>query len=305
MAVSNVSAAEVDWASIDGKTIKVFYPGVSSFDFLKGNDHGTGAAPVKTMKKACAECHVSKTGEYDINADKIIAGSLNKAKSGEPLEPEAMPGMPGFKEVELKAAYDAENVYLRFQWQGSGASVADPALAKDDKADRISVQISDNISSFEKFGCFVTCHDDQTNMPANRGDEVKLYGYYTRNEDGSLKPQDKLDEHLSKGQFMDLWVLSFEGAEVKATDEYILQERAKDDKNDLAATGTFENGKYTVVVTRKLSTGDAKDIALKDGKSFNAGFSVHDNKNKGRKHYVSFPVSIGLSSPADIAARKF
>lgn len=300
--VSNVIAGEVDWASIEGKTIKVFYPGVSSFDYLRGVDHGTGAAPVKTMKKACAECHVSKTGEYDINADKIIAGNLNKAKSGEPLEPEPVPGMPGFKEVEVKAAYDAENIYLRFQWEGSGASVADPSLAKDDRADRLAVQINDNISSFGKFGCFITCHDDQTDMPASRGEEVKLYAYYAK-EEGAPKPQDKLDGYLSKGQFMDLWVVSFEGSEVKASDQYILQDRIEDN-NDLTVSGGFENGKYTVVISRKLSSGDPKDITLKDGGAFNAGFTVHDNKNKGRHHYVSFPVSIGLSAPADIAARK-
>lgn len=297
-----VGAGEVDWASIDGKTIKVFYPGVSSFDYLKENDHGTGAAPVKTMKKGCAECHVSKTGEYDINSDKIISGNLKKTKSGEPLEPEPVPGMPGFKDVEFKAAYDAQNIYLRFQWEGSGASVADASLAKDDKADRLSIQISDNISSFEKFGCFITCHDDQTDMPDNRGEEVKLYAYYAK-EAGSPKPQDKLDGYLSKGQFMDLWIVSFEGSEVKASDQYILQDRLED-ANDLSVSGGFENGKYTVVISRKLSTGDPKDITLKDGGAFNAGFTVHDNKNKGRHHYVSFPVSIGLSTPADIAARK-
>lgn len=298
-------AADIDWASVEAKTIKVFYPGVASWEFMKDKDHGAGAPPVETFKKACAECHVSKAGEYDINADKIIAGSLQKAKSKDPLEPEPLSGMPGFKDVQVQAAYDAENVYLRLQWQGSGASVADPSLAKDDKADRISVQLNENIKSFQNYGCFITCHDDETGMPGNRGEEVTLYGYYTHEKDGSVKAQDKLAEHLTKAQFMDLWVVAFEGAEVKATDEYVLEKRSKDDQNDLSATGGFEGGKYTVVVKRKLSTGDAKDVAVGDGKAFSVGFSVHDNKNKGRKHYVSFPVSIGLSSPGDIAAKKF
>ena len=296
---SNVKAAEIDWGQVEAKTIKTFYPGVSSWAFMKGKDHGTGGPPVKTYKKACADCHVGKTGEYDIDADKIITGELKKVKSGEPFEPEPLAGAKGFTDVLLQVAYDAENIYLRLQWQGSGASVADPSLAKDDKADKISVQIANKIKTFKLYGCFITCHDNQTDMPENRGEEKKLYAYYAKD-----KP-DKLDGFLSKGQFMDLWVTSFEGTEVKTIDQYILQDRIKDDQNDLSATGSFEGGKYTVVITRKLSTGDAKDIELQDGKAFSMGISVHDNKNKGRKHYTSFPVSVGLSSSGDITARKF
>jgi len=303
LGVANANAGEVDWGQVEGKAIKVFYPGVASWDFVTDEDHGTGATPVKTLKKACAECHVSKTGEYDINADKIIAGELNKVKSGDPFEPKPLAGMPGFKEVEVKAAYDAENFYLRLQWQGSGASVAEPSLAKEDKADRVSVQISDKIKSFKDYGCFIACHNDQTGMPENRGEKVKLYSYYTRAE-GQLKPQDKLDEYLSKGQFLDLWTAAFAGSEVKTSDGYVLQDRLED-QNDLAAKGGFEGGKYTVVITRKLATGDPKDIVLKDGSAFSAGISIHDNRNTGRQHYVSFPVSIGLSATADISAKKF
>jgi hypothetical protein len=299
-----VNAAEVDWGSVEVKNVKVFYPGVASWDFLRSQDHGTGEAPVKTLKKACADCHIGKTGEYDINSDKIISGELNKAKSKEPLEPEPIAGAKGFVDVAFQAAYDAENIYLRFQWPGSGASVADPSLAKDDKADRISVQIADKIKTFRLYGCFIACHDDQEGMPANRGEEVKLYGYYTRSKDGGMVAQDKLDGYLANGQFIDLWMATFEGNEVKATDEYVLDTRAEDN-NDLTASGSFADGKYTVVLTRKLSTGDAKDIALQDGNSFTIGIAVHDNKNNERKHYTSFPVSIGLSTEADVTAQKF
>ena len=294
-----VKAADIDWGQVEAKNIKVFYPGVASWEFLTDKDHGTGAPPVKTIKKACVDCHVGKDGTYDINSDKIIAGELKKVKSGEPLEPEPIAGMKGFNEVAVQAAYDAENIYLRLQWTGSGASVADPSLAKDKKADRISVQIANKIKTFNMFGCFISCHDDETGMPKNSGEEKKLYGYYTAG-----KPQDKLDGYLAQGQFMDLWEVYFEGPEVKTEDEYILEDR-HEDNNDLSATGSFEGGKYTVVITRKLATGDAKDITLQDGKDFSIGISVHDNKNKGRKHYTSFPLSVGLSTAGDVKAKKF
>ena len=294
--ISTASAGEPDWGQVPAKTVKTFYPGVASWDFMTGKDHGTGGNVVKKLEKACADCHVSKDGSYDIKSDKIVAGELKKAATGAPLEPEPLAGMPGFKDVSVQAAYDAENIYMRFQWQGSGASAADPALKE---ADGVSVQIADKIKSFSDYGCFITCHDNESGMPENRGEEKKLYSYYA---DG--KPQDKLDGYLAKGQFIDLWETLVKGKEVKAEDEYILESR-HEDKNDLTASGSFEGGKYTVVITRKLSTGDKGDIALKDGKSFSMGIAIHDNKNKGRKHYVSFPLSVGLSTAGDVTAKKF
>jgi len=293
LCISSASAGEPDWGQVESNTVKVFYPGVASWDFMTGKDHGTGGNVVKKLEKACADCHVGKDGSYDIKSDKIIAGELKKADSGDPFEPEPLSGMPGFKDVSVQAAYDADNIYLRVQWPGSGAS------ASEEEADRVSIQIADKIKSFNLYGCFITCHDDQTGMPENRGEKKKLYTYYA---DG--KSQDKLDGYLSKGQFMDLWEVSFVGTEVKPEDYYVLDSR-HEDNNDLTATGGFEGGKYTVVITRKLVTGDKGDIDLKDGKAFSAGIAIHDNKNKGRKHYTSFPVSIGLSASGDIKAKKF
>ena len=289
----DVKAAEVDWGSVDSTTVKVFYPGVASWGFMTGKDHGTGGNVVRKLGKACADCHVGKDGAYDIKSDKIISGELNKVDSGDPLEPDPLSGMPGFKDVTVQAAYDAENFYLRVQWPGSGAGTS------DEDADRVSIQIADKIKSFSQYGCFITCHDNQSGMPENRGEEKKLYTYYA---DG--KPQEKLDGYLANGQFLDLWEVALVGSDVKAEDYYVLQDRVEDN-NDLSATGSFEGGKYTVVITRKLSTGSSGDIALEDGKSFSAGISIHDNKNKGRKHYTSFPVSIGLSASGDIKAKKF
>ena len=79
----------------------------------------------------------------------------------------------------------------------------------------------------------------------------------------------------------------------------------EEDHNDVTATGGYANGTYTVVITRKLNTGDKDDIMLEDGKDFDIGIAIHDNKNNERRHYVSFPLSIGLSAPADVEAKKF
>ena len=302
--MSNIQAAEIDWDQVETQTIKTFYPGVSSWDFVKSKNHSTGAPPVRSAKKPCKACHVGKDGSYDIGADGIISGELNMSSSGEPFEPEPSAGVNGFTDVSMQVAYDSQHIYLRFQWPGSGASVTDPSVAEDDKADRISVQLANKIKTFRLYGCFITCHDNQSGMPGNRGEDVHLYGYYTRSK-GELKPQETLDGYLSKGQLVDLWIATFEGSDVKVSDQYILQDRIKDDQNDLSVTGSFEEGKYTAVFSRKLSTGNEGDIELTDGKVFNIGIAIHDNKNTGRKHYTSFPVSVGLSTGGDITAQKF
>ena len=295
-------AADVDWSKVPVKQVKAFYPGQSSWDFLKGQDHGTGAAPVKTMKKGCGDCHVGENDAYDIKADEIIAGAHQMTKSKTPLEPEPIQGAKGFLEVKTQVAYDAEQVHMRFQWAGSGASVADPALAADNKIDRISIQFANKIQSFNNYGCYITCHNDQDGMPDDRGGKTKLYSYYSRGKDG-LPAKDKLDGYKANGQFIDLWEAGFVGNEVKAEDMYILEDRIEDN-NDLTATGSYENGVYTVVISRKLVTGDAGDVALAEGGAFTIGIAIHDNKNSGRKHFTSFPHAVGLATAAEITAKK-
>jgi hypothetical protein len=301
-AASAANAADIDWGKVETTTIKTFYPGVASWEFLRGQDHGTGAAPVKTMKKACVECHVGDTGEYDINANAIITGELMMAKSKNPLEPSPGSATNGFIDVATQITYDADTIYMRFQWAGSGASVADPALAQEHKIDKISVQLANKISSFNSYGCYVTCHDDQEGMPENRGEETHLYTYYSRSK-GAVQARDKLDGYLANGQFIDLWEAGFVGSEVKTEDMYVLEDRIGDN-NDLTAAGSYENGTYTVVISRKLATGDTGDINLADGEAFSIGLAIHNDRNSGRQHYTSFPHSIGLSTSADINAQK-
>lgn len=296
----STSAADVDWSQVESHTVKVFYPGVASWSFLLSEDHGRGASVVRSGKKSCPECHGRLGEKLDVRADQIIAGELQKAESGEPFEPAPIAGAPGIKEVTFQAAFDAEHVYLRFQWPGSGTSVADPSVAEDGRADKLMVQLTNTIGTFRGFGCFITCHEDQVGMPANEGADTTLYGYYTRERDGGTRPAAVLDGFMSKDQFIDLLEVNFVGDELRTRDMYILEKRHEDEVNDVVATGGYDAGMYTAVIQRALSTGDDGDIPLSADGSFSLGFAIHDDKHKGRKHYVSFPISIGLSTTADV-----
>ncbi len=292
--VTNAVLAEVDWGKIEAKPVTTIYAGVSSWEFMKDKDHGTGQPVMKKGKKSCAECHVSKEGKFDINADKIITGELKKLKSKKPFEPNPIQGVSGFKDVGVQVAYDAENIYMRFAWADTGAGGEQPA--------KLSVQFSNKLKPFRLYGCYIACHDDQKGMPKGIGKDKKLYGHYTHKK-GEVKPQEKLDKYLSKGQFIDLWVATLEGDKVTLSDEYILESRIED-QNDLSATASFKDGKYTVVITRKLNTGDAKDTVLSDGAKVDIGVAIHHKGREGVQHYSSFPVSVGFSAEADISAMK-
>ena len=67
--------------------------------------------------------------------------------------------------------------------------------------------------------------------------------------------------------------------------------------------GTWENGTWTVVWTRKLDTGHPEDDKiLEEGGTYTFGFSVHDDNITTRGHHVSFPMAVGVGVEADIQA---
>jgi cytochrome c551/c552 len=69
--------------------------------------------------------------------------------------------------------------------------------------------------------------------------------------------------------------------------------------------GVWKDSVYTVVFRRKLNTGHpADDKILKVGGVYTVGFAVHDDNVTTRFHFVSFPLSLGIGTKADIQAAK-
>jgi nitrate/TMAO reductase-like tetraheme cytochrome c subunit len=102
----------VNWSGIEPAEITLFYPGQSSLEWtLKGSDHG-GKRAFDTGDR-CFDCHEDE--EVDIG-DLIV--------SGEKVEPTPIPGKRGSIVVNIQAAHDADNLYMRFQWEdGEHAAV--------------------------------------------------------------------------------------------------------------------------------------------------------------------------------------
>jgi hypothetical protein len=192
LGASTALAAEPDWSAVPSQTVQLFYPGQSSLEWLMSQDH-PGAAPV-TQGVSCVTCHEGKEAE---KGQKIVSGEI--------LEPAPIEGKVGAIEVTFQAAYDEENLYLRFQWptqfdrpgqmhdyirytgegwefyggprsRGTVRAGEVPPLYED----RLSIMIDDgSVPNFAQQGCWLTCHTSMRDMPeAPSSDAVKAHPFF-------------------------------------------------------------------------------------------------------------------------------
>jgi hypothetical protein len=70
------------------------------------------------------------------------------------------------------------------------------------------------------------------------------------------------------------------------------------------ARGHWENGRWAVLFTRSLNLAHEDDKTLKHGGVYTFGFAVHDDNITTRGHHVSFPVSVGFGTKADLEATR-
>ena len=172
--------ATIDWSKVPASAVTLFYPGQSSYEWLR-NDHkkGKGAKAVADGQ-ACVRCH---EGDEQAMGAAIVKGG--------PLEPTPVRGKQGHIDLKVQAAYDDRNAYLRFQWRTNAdrAGTAYPSYRFDGKEwksyggpkldqdvregkepavyeDRLSLMLDDGkVPGFARQGCWLTCHDGSRDMP--------------------------------------------------------------------------------------------------------------------------------------------
>ena len=69
-------------------------------------------------------------------------------------------------------------------------------------------------------------------------------------------------------------------------------------------SGVWKDGTWTVVWARPLNLSNPDDKALQNGKVYSFGFAVHDDNMTSRGHHISFPVTVGFGTKADIQATR-
>lgn len=266
---SAADPAKIDWSKISTQKIALFYPGQSSYEWLRSDAHKGASKEVK-RGDACVSCHDEKDAEKDIG---------EKLAKGGALEPMPVKGKNGYVDLGVQAAYDAKNLYLRFQWKTNNAYPGTehqylrydgkewkvwgfPKLDKvvqDGKQpgiyeDRMSVMIDDGkVAGFGKQGCWLTCHDGQRDMPKlatkeeiasnpmltaiKRGD-VRKYLPDSRSDPSDWKTGKSLEDIAklkADGKFVDLiqWRAHRSNAVGMADDGYVLEWRLGDAGKDM------------------------------------------------------------------------
>src|SRR3972149_8740816 len=96
--------AKIDWSKVPASAVTLFYPGQSTFQWLRSPDP-PGAQPV-SAGEACVTCHKGQETQK--------GNALVKANR---LEPTPADGKNGAVQLGFQAAYDKENAYFRFPWK--------------------------------------------------------------------------------------------------------------------------------------------------------------------------------------------
>jgi hypothetical protein len=259
-----VDPRTIDWSKVPVKSLTLFYPGVSTSDWLVGKAHAGAKAVAEGQ--ACRSCH---EGSEKARGDKI-------AKGGD-LEPTPIPNKIGAIDLSVQAAHDAEYLYLRFQWNTqlkregrmhdyvrfdgkqwkwyghdrndkSVRSGEQPALYED----RFAIMLDDGkVPRFAQHGCWVTCHngmrDTRDTAPKEavkqhpifgdagwKEDEIRKYLASTRTDAAASWDKTKSKEEIAQikaaGGFLDLmqWRVNRSAAIGMADDGYVLESRLTD-----------------------------------------------------------------------------
>jgi hypothetical protein len=185
-----LAGAPSDWSAVPTHSVTLFYPGQSGYDWLRSPAHRRADRQVMEGE-SCVSCHEGEEAEI---GELIV--------SGEKLEPAPIEGKKGSLELQVQAAYDDENLYLRFQWptqldrpgqmhdymrydrQGwafYGGARSDEKVRSGEQPplyeDRLAIMIDDgSVPLFAEQGCWLTCHSAMRDMPDEASsDAVKAH----------------------------------------------------------------------------------------------------------------------------------
>ena len=309
-AAGGTAAISVDWAKAPERLITLFYPGQTSMEWtLVGSMHG-GARPFRAGDR-CFTCH-----------DKETAAMGGKMASGEKAEPTPPVGKRPAIPVTVQATHDAENLYLRFQWEDTPhvpLPFVDGGKLDPDNQVKLAVMFAtDDVEYAGQAGCWGTCHHDLRSMPehpenpASAGLALDLSKGVTKyikesrtkvEEVGrrgaklggwdQLKAQADIDSELAAGHFMDLLRWSASGS---VENGYVLGQRWMTGGAPVEARGTLAAGIWTVEFKRPLKSDKPGDVSFEPGKLYNFGFAIHDDFTNARFHHVSLGYKLGLDN---------
>lgn len=290
-APSSGGDSAVDWSKASSREVMLFYPGQTPMEWiLTGSLHG-GARVYKKAGDRCFDCH---EGEQESMGSKMVSGE--KAETT-PI-PGKRPGIP----VQVQAAHDQGNLYMRFTWPDTShvpVPFVDGGMMDKDNPIKLGVMIAtDEVQEAGQSGCWGTCHNDADGMPdAPAGQHVTKYILESRvdGDTGQRKAEGDLQAELDAGHFMDL--LRFKAGSGESEDGYVLDERHMDGGAGVEFSGEKQGDMWVVNMKRPLSASGKGDHALALDRIYDIGFAIHDDHSNGRYHHVSLGYKLGFDNP--------
>ncbi|MGZ8499200.1 MAG: ethylbenzene dehydrogenase-related protein [Candidatus Binatia bacterium] len=232
-----------DWEKIPAKTVTLFYPGQTSWEFLTSPAHPGAPA----IDSGCATCHTGQ--EKALGAKLVQAG---------PRENDPIAGKIPSIDLTVRAAYDAEFAYFQFRWPTQAPHAMHTLWRYDGKQwvpwggekpeatkkgilpsyeDRLAIILDEpnNVpaydgagATFSQVGCWMTCHNSMRAMPndvprkaidphpywgakGRRVGDIRKYLLITRTAQDDagawdkVKPAADLAKLKSAGKFLELW----------------------------------------------------------------------------------------------------
>jgi hypothetical protein len=261
-----LAAPPADWSQVPTKTVKLFYPGQSSYQWLRGSDHKRAYKKV-IRGDSCISCHEDEEVEM---GEAIV--------SGETLEPNPIKGKNGAIDLQVQVAHDDQNIHWRFQWKtnmnragqmhnymvydgakwkmlGGPRSSSKVQSGKEPPLyeDRLTMMFDDgSVPNFKEHGCWLTCHDGMRDMQDMVGkdqvrghprlgkaglkkSDVRKYLPDSRTDDQAswdkVKSADEVAGLKADGKFVDLmqWRAHRSNPVGMADDGYVLEYRLFDE----------------------------------------------------------------------------
>jgi hypothetical protein len=307
--LSGVSAhaAGINWASVPGKDVVMFYPGQSSWEWALSPSLMSGADDFRKGKD-CAACHV---GEEATMGPQIVTGTTRVFKTGEKpsIEPNPIAGKPGAIPAVVKLANDGTNLYVHLEFKEGTQpdSHQDPAYAT-----KVTVMFDDGkVPEANRGGCWAACHDDLTDMPSAAGASRSMYlpksrAKLTRTGGGdALAAPDQLAKLRADGYQLEYWQAALNpGQPAKAVSEIVFDKRDSASPNIVTAEATQSGGTWSVTISRPLNAA-APYSPIAAGNTYHIAFAIHAGHTAHRFHYVSYERSMMLDSgSADLIAVK-
>lgn len=316
---TSVTAAEPkDWSQIPTKTVKLFYPGVSTYQWLRSPAHKRANKKV-IAGDSCFSCHENE--EKDMG---------NLIVAGHKLEPNPIPNKEGYKELKTQAAYDEQYVYFRFQWKSQlnregqmhnmmrydgktwkfygshrASSKVRKGLEPPIYEDRLAIMIDDgSVENFAEHGCWLTCHNgmrDSPKLPSKaevkshallgkslKKSDVRKYLPSSRTDKDASWSKTKSIEEIVKlkaeGKFLDLmqWRVARSNPVGMADDGYVLEYRLFDKGKKMFSWNVNKKTMIPKFMFDKSKTGY---IALKEKDFTNPKKSIAIIKGVNAKPY--------------------